>query len=231
MENGTAIISHVAVVSADSELRERWVQGLGHSAEREPPSRSASAFRFLPQDSTTGVLDLARADGRLQSVIIDTASIDDAPVLVGALKQLRPELDLFLAVAPGTAMPDLPAGLLDRDDDKPSHLLRQVQTAIELRARTPFADTLRDYVYSARDAWHTPGHSGGDSLRGSAWVTSFYQMMGEHIFNTDLSVSVQELDSLLEPHSVIQASQDLAATAFGADHTFFVTNGTSTPTK
>jgi arginine decarboxylase len=38
-------------------------------------------------------------------------------------------------------------------------------------------DTLRDYVYSAKDAWHTPGYSGGDSLRDSPWVANFYQMM------------------------------------------------------
>ncbi|TXS93065.1 aminotransferase class V-fold PLP-dependent enzyme [Parahaliea maris] len=123
------------------------------------------------------------------------------------------------------------AELLDRDDISPGQLCRHIRSAVARRARTPFADTLRDYVYSAKDAWHTPGHCGGDSLRDSPWVADFYHMMGEHIFNTDLSVSVQSLDSLLEPHSVIQEAQELAAEAFGAQHTFFVTNGTSTANK
>ena len=68
-------------------------------------------------------------------------------------------------------------------------------------------------------------------LKESPWVSDFYQFMGEHIFNADLSVSVQVLDSLLEPHSVIQEAQQLAARTFGARSTFFATNGTSTANK
>ncbi|TXS93624.1 aminotransferase class V-fold PLP-dependent enzyme [Parahaliea aestuarii] len=150
---------------------------------------------------------------------------------VPELRRLRPELDLFLMVDDEGAGIEGRAELLDRADVSPGQLYRQLRSAVARRARTPFADTLRDYVYSAKDAWHTPGHSGGDSLRDSPWVADFYQLMGEHIFNTDLSVSVQALDSLLEPHSVIQEAQELAAEAFGARHTFFVTNGTSTANK
>jgi arginine decarboxylase len=62
-------------------------------------------------------------------------------------------------------------------------------------------------------------------------VADFYRLMGEHVFNADLSVSVQELDSLLDPSHVIQSAQDLAARAFGAQRTFFVTGGTSTANK
>ena len=51
----------------------------------------------------------------------------------------------------------------------------------------------------AKDAWHTPGHSSGDSLRDSPWVNDFYEFMGEHVFDADLSVSVPMLDSLMEP--------------------------------
>ncbi|MFT6276967.1 MAG: arginine decarboxylase [Halioglobus sp.] len=176
-------------------------------------------------------MEMAYADGLLQAVIIDAVTTDDFEQLAADLKGARGELDLFLAVEQGADLPELDVELLDRSDQNFSHLFRQVQTAIAHRASTPFADTLRDYVYSAKDAWHTPGHSGGDSLRDSPWVSDFYNMMGEHIFNTDLSVSVQVLDSLLEPHSVIEEAQHLAAAAFGATHTFFVTNGTSTANK
>ena len=181
----------------------------------DPPTRPSSRLASL-----------AEADE------ISRCRLTSRQQLVRELKHYRPELDLFLGVSAGDGLPaDLPAEPFDRGDDKPHRLYRHLKSALQLRASTPFADTLKDYVYSARDAWHTPGHSGGDSLRDSAWVTSFYRMMGEHIFNTDLSVSVQELDSLLEPSSVIQESQDLAAAAFGARHTFFVTNGTSTSNK
>ncbi len=227
----SAVVSHVAVVSADRALRKRWVDALNDCARQFDGGDNGFSLRFQGAAGPEEVLSLAYSDGRLQAIVIDSASVADPGEMVSRCKHLRPELDLFLAVSRGASMPDLPVELLDRDDDKPRHLFRQIQRAIQLRARTPFADTLRDYVYSARDAWHTPGHSGGDSLRESPWVMGFYEMMGEHIFNTDLSVSVQELDSLLEPHSVIQESQDLAAAAFGADHSFFVTNGTSTANK
>ena len=224
------IISHVAVVSADQNFRDHWIDALNQCAQQERGSGCCD-FRFLAAGTSSEAELLAQSDGLLQAVVIDALDIGAAEGLAIALKACRAELDLFLAIEHGSNVPGVVAEVLDRDDGKISHLFRQIQTAIARRARTPFADTLRDYVFSAKDAWHTPGHSGGDSLRDSPWVADFYHMMGEHIFNTDLSVSVQVLDSLLEPHSVIQEAQDLAAESFGARHTFFVTNGTSTANK
>src|SRR5947207_14219205 len=83
----------------------------------------------------------------------------------------------------------------------------------------------------AKDSWHTPGHSSGESLRGSPWVNDFYDFMGEHIFDADLSVSVKMLDPLMEPTGVIAEAQTIAAKAFRPRRTGFATNGTSTSTK
>src|SRR5258706_2106698 len=83
----------------------------------------------------------------------------------------------------------------------------------------------------AKDQWHTPGHSSGESLRASPWINDFYEFMGEHVFDADLSVSVPMLDSLMEPKAVIAEAQAKAAKAFGAKRTFFATNGTSTANK
>ncbi|AXF17454.1 hypothetical protein CUJ87_24615 [Paraburkholderia caledonica] len=47
-------------------------------------------------------------------------------------------------------------------------------------------------------------------------------------FRSDLSVSVPELGSLLEHTSVVGEAEREAALNFGADRTYFVTNGTST---
>jgi len=224
-------MSHVAVVSASAELRTRWLDALDENSRNDPGTNISCAYHFRPCVSADQALEMAAEDGLLQAIIIDTVTIDASGELVNALKAMRAELDLFLAVEQAVEFSGHAVELFDRNDDNISHLFRQVQSAIQHRASTPFADTLRDYVYSAKDAWHTPGHSGGASLRDSPWVADFHQMMGEHIFNTDLSVSVQVLDSLLEPHSVIQEAQDLAAEAFGASETFFVTNGTSTANK
>lgn len=222
---------HVAVVSSEQNFRDHWIDALNECADQDVGSAACCGFHFIAVGTADEALALALEDGLLQAVVIDAVLISEGEELASELKARRAELDMFLAVEEGSAAPDINAELLNRNDGKISHLFRQIQTAIQRRVRTPFADTLRDYVYSAKDAWHTPGHSGGDSLRDSPWVADFYQMMGEHIFNTDLSVSVQVLDSLLEPHSVIQEAQDLAAECFGAKKTFFVTNGTSTANK
>ena len=52
-----------------------------------------------------------------------------------------------------------------------------------------------------------------------------------NIFLAETSATSGGLDSLLEPHGPIKKAQELAARAFGAKHTFFATNGTSTCNK
>lgn len=98
-------------------------------------------------------------------------------------------------------------------------------------ASTPFFSALRNYVNTQPDSWHTPGHSSGNSLRYSAWGTDFYHFIGQSMWQADLSVSVQSLDSLLHPEGIIAEAQNLAAEAFGAKHTYFATNGSSTSNK
>ncbi|USD20685.1 aminotransferase class I/II-fold pyridoxal phosphate-dependent enzyme [Microbulbifer variabilis] len=238
---------HVALVSADSKLAGDWVSALNNTATLHENPFGLVFEAVLPAD----VEQLALEESRLQAIIVDggtdTQGLEAADLLADQIHALRSQLNIFLVaqsdVAGGTPL----AGksgvksltnlrrrfdeLFDRREGNFNHMFRLVQAFIARRASTPFADTLKEYVFSARDAWHTPGHSGGDSLRNSPWVGDFYRFMGEHVFNTDLSVSVQILDSLLEPHSVIQEAQDLAAQAFGSRHTFFLTNGTSTANK
>ncbi|MDP5210176.1 aminotransferase class I/II-fold pyridoxal phosphate-dependent enzyme [Microbulbifer sp. 2205BS26-8] len=238
---------YVALVSADSKLAGDWIRALNGTAARHDNPFGLVFKAVAPADIEV----MARETDRLQAVIVDggsdTLGLEAADALAERIHALRSQLNIFLVAHGGIAGAAPLAGepadrvlaslhrrfdeLFDRREGNFNHMFRLVQAFIARRASTPFADTLKEYVFSARDAWHTPGHSGGDSLRNSPWVGDFYRFMGEHVFNTDLSVSVQVLDSLLEPHSVIQEAQDLAAQAFGARHTFFLTNGTSTANK
>ena len=52
-----------------------------------------------------------------------------------------------------------------------------------------------------------------------------------NLFLAESSATTGGLDSLLEPTGNIKLAQQMAARAFGADHVFFVTNGTSTSNK
>ncbi len=219
------------ILSADPQWREALCSRLCELEARDNEDSQRFLLQLQGLAGREELLEQAERDGTLQCVVLDAASLPDVSSIIAKLRCLRSELDIFVAVSPGERPADDRCELVDRDDSRAEILLRRVRRAIGKRASTPFADTLREYVEGARDAWHTPGHSSGDGLRESPWVADFYRMMGEHVFNADLSVSVQELDSLLEPSHVIHAAQDLAADAFGAKHTFFVTNGTSMANK
>jgi len=158
--------------------------------------------------------------------------------LVQRITSLRPELDIYILIEKekedqvvDALFTEAVDGYFYREERDYRGMYRILNAQIAERARTPFYDALKAYVMAAKDAWHTPGHSSGDSMRGSAWANEFYDFMGEHVFDADLSVSVKALDSLMEPTGVIAEAQQMAARAFGARRTFFATNGTSTANK
>jgi len=95
----------------------------------------------------------------------------------------------------------------------------------------PFFRELVNYTYEWKYAWHTPGHMGGIAFRKSPSGRFFFDFFGENIFRADLSVSVPELGSPLEHTKVVGKAESEAAHAFGAERTYFVTNGTSTANK
>jgi len=92
------------------------------------------------------------------------------------------------------------------------------------RALTVFAET---HEYS----WHTPGHTGGTAFLKSPVGRAFFDFFGESLFRSDLSISVGELGSLLDHSGPIGEGERYAARVFGADRTYYVTNGTSTSNR
>ncbi len=220
----------IAVYSEDAAFAERWQHGL---LDAVPEDYVESEIVTRQATDAEGLAEIL-ADPHLQALVLHS---DNATETVPRCLQRRPHVNHFVVLPQSRRghiddLLDLPIdGYLDDTEEDFFSALREIVAAIDHKAETPFADTLRDYVRSAKDAWHTPGHSGGDSVKDSPWVSDFYRFLGEHIFDADLSVSVQVLDSLLEPHSVIQQAQALAARAFGSKHTFFSTNGTSTANK
>ena len=225
--------SHVLLVVADATLRRNLLKGLNAAAKSLP---NPCGLSFSGVESADEALQIARDDGDLQSVLVD--GLLDAESLVQSLYALRPELDLYVLVdsardeeTVGALTREAIDGFFIRDEADPRGWFRILQAEIQEKSRTPFFDALREYVLMAKDAWHTPGHSSGDSLRGSPWASAFHEFVGENLLRADLSVSVDMLDSLLDPKGVIAQAQEMAARAFGAQRTFFATNGTSTANK
>ncbi|PYZ99155.1 arginine decarboxylase [Alteribacter lacisalsi] len=69
--------------------------------------------------------------------------------------------------------------------------------------------------------FHIPGHK-----KGTGMEPGFREFIGENALSIDL-INIAPLDDLHHPQGMIKEAQDLAAAAFGADHTFFSVQGTS----
>lgn len=92
---------------------------------------------------------------------------------------------------------------------------------LDPQAATPLVDALRRCVYQNHAPFYAPGHK-----RGRGITADFKELLGAQIFQADLP-ELPDLDNLFAPQGVIQAAQELAAAAFGADQTWFLANGST----
>jgi arginine decarboxylase len=238
-------VSRILVVNDEQLVLREFVKGL-NAAARSIDNPLGIVFGGVTT-AREALAEIER-DGDLQAVLVDdtlyTLKNGEAKAEMSALElvqrinRFRPELDVYILIAQekeddivDALFAEAVDGYFYREERDYRGIYRILNAQIQERARTPFYDQLKNYVWMAKDQWHTPGHSSGESLRGSPWVNDFYDFMGEHVFDADLSVSVPMLDSLMEPKAVIAEAQAMAAKAFGAKRTFFATNGTSTANK
>ena len=238
-------VSRVLIINDEPLVLREFVKGL-NAAGRSLDNPLGITFSGV--SNARDALATIEADGDLQAVVVDdklyTLKQKNAKKEMSALElvrrvtRFRPELDVYILIAQeqedeivDALFAEAVDGYFYREERDYRGMYRILNAQIQERSRTPFYDQLKNYVWMAKDSWHTPGHSSGESLRGSPWVNDFYDFMGEHIFDADLSVSVKMLDSLMEPTGVIAEAQTVAAKAFGARRTFFATNGTSTANK
>src|SRR3954462_10248665 len=239
----------ILVINDEHLVLREFVKGLNAAARALDNPLGIS---FTGVTTAKEALSLIESDGDLQAVLVDDTLYSlarnnhndkkqlqmSALELVQRITRFRPELDVYILIAQekeddvvDALFAESVGGYFYREERDYRGIYRILNAQIQERARTPFYDALKNYVWMAKDQWHTPGHSSAESLRGSAWVNDFYEFMGEHVFDADLSVSVPMLDSLMEPTGVIAEAQAMAAKAFGARRTFFATNGTSTANK
>jgi len=93
--------------------------------------------------------------------------------------------------------------------------------AVKSQFDTPLLAAMTHYVQDGALPFHTPGHKQGKGMH-----ASLEKILGREALALDLAL-MHELDDLHEPHGCIKAAQDLAAELYGADHSFFVINGTT----
>ncbi|MGH6932597.1 MAG: aminotransferase class I/II-fold pyridoxal phosphate-dependent enzyme [Dongiaceae bacterium] len=159
---------------------------------------------------------------------------EDLGIKLGrVLAEARPELDLYL-VADASVEDVAGAAAFRRvfyrqDDYLELHL--SILRGINRRYETPFFAALKEYSKQPTGAFHALPISRGTSVVKSHWIKDMAQFYGTNIFLAETSATTGGLDSLLNPLGPIKKAQELAAVTFGADRTFFVTNGTSTANK
>src|SRR5438445_10769919 len=243
------LTSRILVINDEHLVLREFVKGLNAAARALDNPLGIS---FSGVTTAKEALSVIESDRDLQAVLVDDRLYSlakngsnskkklqmSALELVQRITRFRPELDVYILIAQekeddvvDKLFTESVDGYFYREEPDYRGIYRILNAQIQERARTPFYDQLKNYVWMAKDQWHTPGHSSGESLRGSPWVNDFYEFMGEHVFDADLSVSVPMLDSLMEPKGVIAEAQAMAAKAFGARRTYFATNGTSTANK
>jgi arginine decarboxylase len=152
-----------------------------------------------------------------------------------ALKSLRPELDLFLVTddpvrnIAGHTGKEFRRVFYHLEDYLELHL--SILRGIDDRYDTPFFNALRKYSHRPTGVFHAMPISRGKSILKSHWIRDFGDFYGENIFLAETSATSGGLDSLLQPVGSLKLAQEKAARAFGANRSYFVTNGTSTANK
>lgn len=161
---------------------------------------------------------------------------DMALRLAVGLKAIRPELDIYLLSDRRVEQlaGDPRAAMIRRvmyQVEEPLELHLSVLEGIKARYDTPFFDNLKLYAQRPIATFHALPIARGKSVFRSPWIRDMGQFYGINLFLAESSATTGGLDSLLEPTGNIKRAQEMAARAFGADHVFFVTNGTSTSNK
>ncbi len=170
---------------------------------------------------------------------LDTSSLaprDVGVTLAQFIKRVRPELDIYL--------------LTDREVEKlagdpAASMIRRVFYEVEEltevhlnilegvgdRFSSPHFDNLKRFAARPIATFHALPIARGKSIMKSNWIRDMGEFYGQNLFLAESSSTAGGLDSMLEPTGNIKIAQEKFARAVGADHVFFVTNGTSTSNK
>lgn len=86
--------------------------------------------------------------------------------------------------------------------------------------RAPYVDALKAYISRNAAQLDVPGHQQGNI------DTKLKEVIGQEVFKCDVNAPIG-LDNLANPHGCLKEAEDMFADFTGADHSFFLINGTS----
>jgi arginine decarboxylase len=172
-----------------------------------------------------------------QVQLSETARSGDlGTTLARAIRRWRPELDVYLTTDRDVARlagsdEAAPIRRVFYGVEEPMEIHLSILDGVKDRYETPYFDNLKHYAQRPIGTFHALPVARGKSIFKSNWIRDMGEFYGANLFLAESSATTGGLDSLLEPTGNIKVAQDKAARAFGADRSFFVTNGTSTANK
>ena len=189
-------------------------------------------FPFKSRHALQALGDLLQRFG----VVDDGMPATYGLALARAIKQIRPEMDVYLvsersveAAATSEQSRLVRRVFYEMEELMEIHL--SILAGITERYATPFFDNLKKYAARPIGTFHALPIARGKSIFKSNWIKDMGQFYGANLFLAESSATTGGLDSLLDPAGNIKDAQEKTARAMGADHAFFGTNGTSTSNK
>jgi arginine/lysine/ornithine decarboxylase len=189
------------------------------------------------------------ADSALHAMLIDwslpgsdggdgdnNAAID----LINTVRSRNENVPIFLMTEPGKArtlnveIVQAINELIWISQDSATFVAGRVQAAMKIYLAAllgPLTTALANFNQVHEYSWHTPGHTGGTAFLKHPTGRAFYDFYGEHVFRTDLSISVGEIGSLLDHTGPIGESEKYISRIFGSHRSYTVTNGSSTSNR
>ena len=159
-----------------------------------------------------------------------------ATTLARAIKNFRPELDIYLltdrAIETLAGSDEVaPIRRMFNNVEEVMELHLAIMDGVNDRYETPFFSNLKKYAQRPIGTFHALPLARGKSVFRSNWIRDMGRFYGTNLFLAESSATTGGLDSLLEPTGNIKQALELTARAFGAKRAFFGTNGTSTSNK
>ena len=238
------------VVIIDEDFRSENVSGSGVRALAEAIELEGMETLGITSFGDTAMIaqQQNRASCFILSIDDDEFSDEDLKeeaiaklrMFVGEIRRRNEDIPIFLygetrtsRHIPNDVLKEL-HGFIHMFEDTPEfvarHIIREAKVYLDSLA-PPFFRALTGYAADGSYSWHCPGHSGGVAFLKSPVGQMFHQFFGENMLRADVCNAVDELGQLLDHTGAVAASEQNAARIFGADHLFFVTNGTSTSNK
>ena len=202
-------------------------------------------IEILTATTTFDAVALIRSEPLIQALLLDWELEEDkehraAMRVLAALRNRNRNLPVFLFTDRENAA-HIPLTVLRQAndfiwlfEDTADFIAGRIVAAVRAYRRQmlpPMFGALARFSQVHEYSWHTPGHTGGTAFMKSPSGRAFFDFFGENIFRSDLSISVGELGSLLDHSGPIGKGEAYAARVFGADRTYYVTNGSSTSNR